>query len=79
MLETGVGRAHNVALASLPGFTLPGDISGSARYFDEDIVDPPFVLNEDSTMSVPQGPGIGVDVVLDRLEAATQRKECIGF
>jgi O-succinylbenzoate synthase len=74
MLETGVGRAHNVALASLPGFTLPGDISGSARYFYQDIVDPPFVLNEDSTMSVPQGPGIGVDVELDRLEAATQRK-----
>jgi o-succinylbenzoate synthase len=73
MLETGIGRAHNVALASLPGFSLPGDISASARYFHEDIVDPPFVLNDDGTMTVPQGPGIGVSVALDRLHAVTER------
>ncbi|MFQ5854506.1 MAG: o-succinylbenzoate synthase [Anaerolineae bacterium] len=73
MLETGVGRAHNVALASLAGFTLPGDISASARYYDEDIVDPPFTLNDDSTLSVPSGAGIGVTVDHDRLEAVTVR------
>jgi O-succinylbenzoate synthase len=70
MLETGIGRAGNVATASLPGFTLPGDISASARYFHEDVVDPPFVLNPDSTLSVPTGPGLGVHVrqdVIDRL------------
>ncbi len=75
MLETGIGRAHSVALASLAGFTLPGDISASARYYDEDIVDPPFVLNDDSTLSVPEGAGIGVNVNTDRLEAATLRTQ----
>lgn len=74
MLETGIGRAHNVALASLPGFTLPGDISASARYFHRDIVEPEFVVNDDSTMTVPTGPGIGVAVVHERLAAATQRR-----
>lgn len=73
MLETGIGRAHNVALASLPGFVLPGDISASARYFRQDLVEPPFVLNDDGTMSVPEGPGMGVAVQLDRLYAATRR------
>jgi o-succinylbenzoate synthase len=62
MLETGIGRASNVALASLPGFRLPGDISASARYYHEDVIDPPFVLNPDSTVSVPTGPGLGVNV-----------------
>ena len=75
MLETGVGRAHSVALASLAGFTLPGDISASARYYYEDIVDPPFVLNDDSTLSVPDGAGIGVTVNIDRLKAVTLRSE----
>jgi O-succinylbenzoate synthase len=73
MLETGIGRAHNVALASLPGFVLPGDISASARYFHQDIVEPPFVLNDDGTMSVPTGPGLGVALQLDRLYATTRR------
>ena len=77
MLETGIGRAHNVALASLPGFTLPGDISGSARYFRQDIVEPAFVVNADGTMTVPTGPGIGVEVLLDRVAAATQRQVVI--
>jgi len=62
MLETNVGRAHNVALASLPGFSLPGDISASARYYEHDIAGPAFVLNEDSTLTVPGGPGIGVNL-----------------
>lgn len=75
MLETGVGRAHSVALASLAGFTLPGDISASARYYHEDIIDPPFTLNADSTLSVPQEAGIGVTVDLSRLQDVTLRKQ----
>jgi O-succinylbenzoate synthase len=74
MLETGVGRAHNVALASLPNFTLPGDTSASRRYFQEDIVEPPFELNRDGTLSVPRGPGIGVEVVQERLDKYTVRR-----
>jgi O-succinylbenzoate synthase len=73
MLETGIGRAHNLALASLPGFSLPGDISGSARYFHQDVVEPPFEVSPDGTMTVPTGPGIGVAVRFDRLDAATRR------
>jgi len=62
MLETGVGRASNLALASLPGFTLPGDISASERYYQEDITNERFVLNPDSTIDVPDAPGLGVTV-----------------
>jgi len=75
MLETGVGRAANVALASLPNFRLPGDISASARYYARDVVDPPFVVAADGTMAVPQGPGIGVQVDLEYLEAVTLRHQ----
>ncbi|MEM7532850.1 MAG: o-succinylbenzoate synthase [Chloroflexota bacterium] len=74
MLETGVGRATNVHLASLPNFTLPSDISATDRYYHEDIAEPPFVLNrEDSTMAVPTGAGIGVTVHMDRIEKARSR------
>jgi len=62
MLETGVGRAANLALASLPGFTLPGDISASDRYYTEDITRERFMLNPGSTIDVPSGPGLGVTV-----------------
>ncbi|MCI2429191.1 o-succinylbenzoate synthase [Candidatus Acetothermia bacterium] len=74
MLETGIGRAANVALASLPGFTLPNDISASARYWREDMIEPPFVLEADATIRVPTGPGLGVHVVLERLERVIQRR-----
>lgn len=72
MLETGIGRATNVALASLPNFKLPGDISANARYFRRDIVTNPFTLNEDSTLTVPQGPGNGAIVDEDFLASVTQ-------
>jgi O-succinylbenzoate synthase len=62
MLETGVGRASNLAIASLPGFILPGDISASDRYYQRDITHERFVLNEDSTIDVPNGPGLGVSI-----------------
>ncbi|HEX6329978.1 MAG TPA: o-succinylbenzoate synthase [Actinomycetota bacterium] len=77
MLETGVGRAVNLALAAMPGFTLPGDTSASRRYFPQDLTDP-FVLAPDGTMRVPDGPGIGVDPVPARLEASTLRRERLG-
>ena len=69
MLETNVGRAANVALATLPNFALPGDISASARYYRQDIAEPNFVLNDDSTLSVPTEPGLGVCVIPERLAA----------
>jgi o-succinylbenzoate synthase len=75
MLESGIGRAGNVALASLPNFTLPGDISASKRYYKEDIVEPAFEVARDGTMAVPTGPGIGVEVVADRLDRVTVRRE----
>lgn len=62
MLETGVGRAANLALASLPGFTLPGDISATDRYYSQDITGERFVLNPDSTIDVPGAPGLGVTI-----------------
>ena len=74
MLESGIGRAGNVALASLPNFILPGDISASNRYYKRDIVEPEFVVNKDGTMEVPTQPGIGVTVNLKALEAVTLRK-----
>lgn len=69
MLETGVGRAANVALATLPNFTLPGDTSGSDRYFEQDLTEP-FVVDPDGTMAVPDGPGIGVAPLPERLSRA---------
>jgi o-succinylbenzoate synthase len=71
MLESGIGRAGNVALASLPNFKLPGDLSASRRYYLEDVVEPEFVLEPDGTMRVPKGPGIGVEVLARRLERLT--------
>jgi O-succinylbenzoate synthase len=76
MLETGIGRAANLALATMPGFVLPGDISATRRYFDEDVT-APFVL-VDGAIAVPSGPGIGVDVVPSALEAFTSEVEVIG-
>jgi O-succinylbenzoate synthase len=73
MLETGVGRAANVAFASLPGVTLPCDISATDRYFNPDLTEPAFVLGPNSTLAVPDSPGIGVEVQRDRLEAARAR------
>ncbi len=73
MLETGVGRAANLAFASLPGVTLPSDISATDRYFDEDITEPAFYLGPDSTIAVPEEIGIGVEVQRERLEGAKAR------
>ena len=71
MLETGVGRASNLAIASLPGFVLPGDISASDRYYQRDITNERFVLNDDSTIDVPNGPGLGVTIDREALKQFT--------
>jgi len=73
MLETGIGRAHNIHLASLPNFTLPGDIAASKRYYVPDLIDPAVEVASDGTIAVPEGPGIGVTIVQDRVDRATER------
>jgi O-succinylbenzoate synthase len=75
MLETGIGRAANLALASLPGFSLPGDVSASDRYFHEDIT-APFVI-ENGRIAVPAGPGLGVEVLMPVLDRFTTRSQTI--
>jgi len=74
LLETGIGRAANIALASLPNFILPADLSASDRYFHEDVIDPPVTLNPDGTISVPGDPGLGFPVRVDRVDRHTIRK-----
>jgi O-succinylbenzoate synthase len=73
MLESGIGRAHNIHLASLPNFRLPGDIAASKRYYEPDLIEPAIEIAEDGTIAVPTGPGIGVKVLRDRVEKATER------
>jgi o-succinylbenzoate synthase len=75
MDETGIGRAVNIHLQTAEGFTLPGDTSETANYFDEDIVDQPVVLDADGFIDIPKGPGIGVCVVPERLLKRTVRAE----
>ena len=73
MLETGIGRAHNIHLASLPNFSLPGDIAASKRYYQPDLIEPAIEVDADGTIAVPNAPGIGVHIVQDRVERATVR------
>ena len=75
LLETGIGRAANIALASLPNFVLPADLSASERYFHEDVIDPPVTLNADGTITVPATPGLGFAVNAERVERWTVRKD----
>ncbi len=74
LLETGIGRAANLALASLPNFRLPSDLSASNRYYHEDLIHPPVSLNSDGTVTVPTAPGLGVQVMLDRIEQHTVKQ-----
>jgi O-succinylbenzoate synthase len=73
MLESGIGRAHNIHLASLPNFTLPGDIAASKRYYQPDLIEPAIDVAPDGTIAVPDGPGIGVHIVRERVAQATLR------
>jgi O-succinylbenzoate synthase len=77
MLEAGIGRAHNIAMSTLAGFTLPGDVSASARYWTEDIVEPPIIVSPSGTITVPDKPGIGFEVNVSRVDKLTVRKEII--
>ena len=77
MLETGVGRAANLALASLPNFQLPGDISATDRYYSQDITNEKFILNTDSTITVPGGPGLGVTINRKILERVSLEKHVL--
>jgi len=77
MLETGIGRAHNIALSSLPNFTLPGDVSASRRYWKEDIIEPEVTVSAKGEIAVPSTPGRGFAVRKDLVEKLTIRKETI--
>ncbi|MEZ5426061.1 MAG: o-succinylbenzoate synthase [Pyrinomonadaceae bacterium] len=75
MLESGIGRAHNIAMSTLEGFTLPGDVSASARYWEEDIIDPPVVVCPKGTITPPQKPGIGFEVKEDLIESLVFKRD----
>ena len=77
MLESGIGRAHNIALSTLPGFTLPGDVSASKRYWKRDIIVPPVEVSEMGTIAVPTAPGFGYDLDLDYIKSITVREEVL--
>ena len=74
MLESGIGRAANIHLSTLANFSLPGDVAASRRYFDPDLIEPPIEVAADGTIAVPTGPGIGVAIRDDRVDAATMKK-----
>jgi o-succinylbenzoate synthase len=77
MLESGIGRAHNIAMSTLKGFVLPGDVSASDRYWEEDIIEPAVRVSPDGTIVPPETPGIGFEVIEDRIERLTVRRESL--
>ena len=79
MLESGIGRAHNIAMSSLAGFSLPGDVSASERYWEEDIIEPPVTVTARGTIAVSDAPGIGFNLNLPRIDALTVRKQTINL
>jgi o-succinylbenzoate synthase len=79
MLESGIGRAHNIAMSTLPGFTLPGDVSASKRYWHEDIIDPQVEVNGKGIISVPEAPGIGYSVKEETVSSRTTRHENVNL
>jgi o-succinylbenzoate synthase len=77
MLESGIGRAHNIALSTLENFSLPGDVTASRRYWVEDVIDPEVTVTPQGTIRVPDAPGIGYSPRIERIEALTARKEIL--
>jgi o-succinylbenzoate synthase len=77
MLESGIGRAHNIAMSSLANFNLPGDVSASRRYWDEDVIEPEVEVSKHGTIRVPTTPGIGYTPRIDRIESITHRREVL--
>jgi len=73
MLESGIGRAHNIAMSTQPGFTLPGDVSASQRYWQEDIIEPEVEVTRNGTIRVPHTPGLGFEVKREFIERLTSR------
>jgi O-succinylbenzoate synthase len=78
MLESGIGRAHNIALSTLPNFVLPGDVSASKRYWKRDIITPPVEVSPCGTIQVSDGPGFGYELDTDYLESLVVRREVLG-
>jgi O-succinylbenzoate synthase len=79
MLETGIGRAHNIAMSTLSGFVLPGDFSASARYWEEDIIEPPVIVSPKGKIKAPTTPGIGYQVKETLIEKLTVKRENISL
>ncbi|MBX7174238.1 MAG: o-succinylbenzoate synthase [Pyrinomonadaceae bacterium] len=79
MLEAGIGRAHNIAMSTLAGFTLPGDVSASARYWKEDIIEPEVMVSSNGTIKAPSGAGIGFEIKESLIEKLTIKKESLSF
>jgi O-succinylbenzoate synthase len=79
MLESGIGRAANIHLSTLPNFTLPGDVAASKRYFDPDLIEPPIEVARDGTIGVPTGPGLGVMICEDRVDRATLKSHVTSY
>jgi O-succinylbenzoate synthase len=77
MLETGIGRAHNIALSSLPDFSLPGDVSASSRYWSQDIIEPEVTVSSRGEITVPTVAGRGFEVMRDRIDALTVRRQTL--
>lgn len=77
MLESGIGRSHNIAMSTLAGFTLPGDVSASARYWEQDVIEPEVTISQRGTITAPEKPGIGFEVNVDRINKLTVRKETV--
>jgi O-succinylbenzoate synthase len=77
MLETGIGRSHNIALSSLPNFSLPGDVSASSRYWSQDIIEPAVTVSAKGEIVVPTAVGRGFEVQRDRIEALTVRRQTL--
>jgi O-succinylbenzoate synthase len=77
MLETGIGRSHNIALSSLPNFKLPGDVSASKRYWAQDIIEPEVTVSSSGEITVPTAPGRGFEVRRDRIDAITVRRQTL--
>jgi o-succinylbenzoate synthase len=73
MLESGIGRAHNIAISTLAGYTMPGDVSASARYWREDVIDPAVCVSANGTITAPDTPGIGFEVLRDRIDGLSVR------
>src|SRR5205823_7853423 len=77
MLESGIGRSHNIALSTLPNFTLPGDVSASKRYWKEDVIEPAVQVSPEGLITVPETPGRGFAIKTDLIDKLTTRKQTL--